>query len=224
MADFTAPEVKQRCLVLVNFNHCKDKNLVWCDHHEYGPSLIRYIMLVQEKKSPFTVNPTCVNLSIRVSRLSYYPWDPRLDNLSRHPLWLGCQLFLRLLLLLLPPYLPLLMHTPSVNLFLPYCRHHPTIKYSSLHLHLHHTNTCTNYTRSVMKINRAMWSLIYESTVEKYFKLLMYAIIWWFWFIRNSFLRELLRCYVSAVLDLSRSWISRIAEYICYRSSQRLEH
>jgi len=49
---------------------------------------------------------------------------------------------------------PTIMHTLSANCFLLYCRHHPTIQHSSLNLHLHHTNTCTNYTkRSVMKIN-----------------------------------------------------------------------
>jgi len=34
--------------------------------------------------SPSTVDLTCVNLYIRVKRLSYYPWGPSLDNPSRH--------------------------------------------------------------------------------------------------------------------------------------------
>ena len=29
---------------------------------------------------------------MRVSRLSYYPWGPRLDNANRHSLWRCCQL------------------------------------------------------------------------------------------------------------------------------------
>jgi len=60
-------------------------------------------------------------------------------------------------LLLLPPYLSPPMHVMFANCFLPYCRHHSTIKHSSLHQHLHHINTCTRFTkRSVMKINGAM--------------------------------------------------------------------
>ena len=44
-----------------------------------------------------------------------------------------------------------------VRKLLPYYQHHLTIKHSSLHLHLHHINACTNYIkRSVMKINGAM--------------------------------------------------------------------
>jgi len=44
-------------------------------------------------------------------------------------------------------------HAYSVRkLLLLYWRYHPIIEHSSLHLHLHHTNTSTNYTkRSVMK-------------------------------------------------------------------------
>ena len=67
-----------------------------------------------------------------------------------------------------------IIHTMSANHFLPYYWHHLTIKHSSLHLYLRHINTCTNYTkRSMMKINGAMWSLLYELTVEKYLKLLI---------------------------------------------------
>jgi len=61
------------------------------------------------------INPTCVNLSMRVSRLRYYHWDPRLDSPSRHSFWLCCQL--HNLLLLFPPQLPLVMHIMSANRF-----------------------------------------------------------------------------------------------------------
>jgi len=55
-----------------------------------------------------------------------------------------------------------------------YCRHHSTIEHSSLHPHLHHINTCTYFTkRSVIEINGAMWSLLYELKVEIVLKLLI---------------------------------------------------
>ena len=119
---------------------------MWRDHHECGSN--HYVDYNCSKKmSPFTVDLTCVNLSTRVNGLRYYPWDPRLDNPSRYPLWSYCQLHvLHLLLLLFPLYPPLIMHTLFANCFLPYCRHHLSIKHSSLHLHEYHINTCTNYT------------------------------------------------------------------------------
>jgi len=154
------------------------------------------------------VNPTCANLSMRVSRLSCYPWDSRLDNLGKHLFWLPTPTSSTS-----PPlittvlYLSRASHAYHVRKLLPrLCRYHPTIKHSSLHLHLHHMNMHTNYKkRSVMEINRAMWSLLCELMVETYIKLLMLAIMWCFEFIRNSFLLELLRCCMSAVLNLSRS-------------------
>jgi len=141
------------------FQSLQRQYLVWCDSPWMWVKSYYVHHDCSIKMSQFTVNPTCVNLSMRVSRSSYYSWEPRLDSPSRYSLWLYCQLHLsHLLVLLFPPYHPLLIHTMSANRFLP---HHPVIAHSSLHLHLHHTNTCTNYIkRSVMKINWAMWNLL----------------------------------------------------------------
>jgi len=43
-----------------------------------------------------------------------------------------------------PFHLSLIMHILFANRFLSYCWHHLIIEHSGLHLH--HTNTCTNYT------------------------------------------------------------------------------
>ena len=91
-------------------------------------------------------------------QIKLLPLRPKTGQPQERPLWLCCQLHpfhFSLLLFLL--YLSLIMHTMSANHFLPYYRHHLTIKYSSLYLHLNHINTYTNYTkRSVIKINGAV--------------------------------------------------------------------
>jgi len=104
--DSTAFKVKQRCLVQVNFNHYKNK--IWCDVITMNESqVILGRPWLFDKNVTFTVDLTCVNLSMRVSRLSYYHWDPRLDSPRQTS---------TLALLPTPSFPPLIATVPSLFL------------------------------------------------------------------------------------------------------------
>ena len=136
--DSIALEVKQQCLVPVSFNHYKDK--IWCDviTMNMGQVILGRAWLFDKNVTIYGQSNMCQfehkGKQIKLLSLRLKTEQP----CQLHPLHFSLLLFL--------VYLSLIMYTISANHFLPYYRHHLTIKHSSLYLHLHHINTCTNYT------------------------------------------------------------------------------
>jgi len=100
------------------FQSLQRQYLVWCDSPWMWVKSYYVHHDCSIKMSQFTVNPTCVNLSMRVSRSSYYSWEPRLDSPSRYSLWLCCQLHLSHLSAIVPS-LSSTTHTYHVRKPLP---------------------------------------------------------------------------------------------------------
>jgi len=142
--DSTTLEVKQWCLSFSQFQSLQIQDLVWCRLWLFD----KYVTIYDRSNMcQFEYEGKLIKL------LSLRP------KTGQHKqLYFGFAVDLPYppLIATLPSLLPLVMYTLSVNRFLLYCRYYPIIEHSSLHLHLYHTNTCTNYTKKlVMKINRA---------------------------------------------------------------------
>jgi len=90
--DSTPFEVKQWCLVPVNFNHYKDN--IWCDviTMNVGQAILGRPWLF-DKNVTIYGRSNMYQFEQRVNRLSYYPWNPRLDSPSRYPLSVPYQSF-----------------------------------------------------------------------------------------------------------------------------------
>ena len=123
--DSTAPEVKQRCLVQVNFNHYKDK--IW----NVSQVILGRSWLFDKNVTIYGRSNMCQfeHESKQIKLLPLRPKTGQPKQASSLALLLTHFLHLSLLLFLLS-YLPLVMYTLSANRFLPYCRHYLTIKHS----------------------------------------------------------------------------------------------